>query len=897
MLSAFLLAFLPQAPDLHWDTAAERRYWQALHLMEVEDRPGPAADALLELANDEALNRLRGQSAYLMAQAYRALMLAGRPADAAALMPNIRRDSVGTEFEDPVREILRTARPAPQEELDPDFLEMIRGVLSEKRPSIDVSLYGKKVLPYCLVLLGKEDKGDASLVQINAMEIIRRQGDRAILERLLETVKLADSSWLNSVRIGGFDTRNLQSLRKNWEWFLIEVSRDDRISVARLVIPALLYLAGEESSASSMRLTEIWESEEDTLAVEAALQLARLGQNLQSISDRGFLFRIAAISPQRAVAAHAREAMVIAGMHRQLTQFTDTGDLKDLSRLARSRVTTANLTNVGLPSGGYKYGPSLDLLPEDEGFPRPENGKWVAAGRRPDDVTFEDVAPMLMSEHEFLRGAAVVACIQHKLWDGLHEALSGGKAELPVSFPQLLANNYPDWINEHLVKLAESDNMDATLAARVLSRNPGVLTWPQIQTLARHVDVSELVGRMSKSWGQDPETRPWLSEAWKLPDLRPNILRNLTREVAAANPMDLGVIRDIMEDSRLDHEQRENLFPWILNYGFEELGRRLDLGRAFNQSEALFLKWAFSQVKARVDHPDGWRMNSGGLSKVVGDQLKANQPEMVEAVEGFMSDPGMVEWFGKQMFELGPEWTPKMVARAIEFQAALPSREKNGIELAKSRPEAAVLLLKHSPLKLQHGVLLGFSQDKVLPKSFKSVAIDLLGDPDLASRTADVLSWHEESDAYASEIIAAIQVKGLVNLPLLIRAMGRMQLEEFIPVFIEALSDRDGAVASEAAAALNRIKREREERLAWLAWQRSGGEGGPIDSLLKKLGHADAEVRLAAIASLGTMGAKEALPVLVELMTSEDAAMKAAAALAVKQINAVGNDAEGGGGE
>jgi HEAT repeat protein len=52
------------------------------------------------------------------------------------------------------------------------------------------------------------------------------------------------------------------------------------------------------------------------------------------------------------------------------------------------------------------------------------------------------------------------------------------------------------------------------------------------------------------------------------------------------------------------------------------------------------------------------------------------------------------------------------------------------------------------------------------------------------------------------------------------------------------------------------------------------------------------EIRLAAIASLGTLGVPETLPMLVELMSDGDRDIAAAAKSAVDRMNAAGKKAE-----
>jgi len=104
-------------------------------------------------------------------------------------------------------------------------------------------------------------------------------------------------------------------------------------------------------------------------------------------------------------------------------------------------------------------------------------------------------------------------------------------------------------------------------------------------------------------------------------------------------------------------------------------------------------------------------------------------------------------------------------------------------------------------------------------------------------------------------------------------------------VLLEALGDPDQDVAGVARKGLERLREVREQREYWEAWEATGSSLSPVVALLQKLKSDNRAVRLAAIRSLGTMGAEEALPFLVDLLEDDDADVRAAAAAALEKIN------------
>ena len=143
-------------------------------------------------------------------------------------------------------------------------------------------------------------------------------------------------------------------------------------------------------------------------------------------------------------------------------------------------------------------------------------------------------------------------------------------------------------------------------------------------------------------------------------------------------------------------------------------------------------------------------------------------------------------------------------------------------------------------------------------------------------------------------MIKAWKMPDLRNRDRLMSAVGGIFDERLVPIILDGLQYPDSGVLKSAEYAFERYRQLRSWEQSAKAWQRAGKIGSPADALIRKLESEKFEVRIAAIESLGTMGAAEALPFLVELMEDKNAKIAAAAAAAVKKINSVGGKSEEG---
>lgn len=116
-------------------------------------------------------------------------------------------------------------------------------------------------------------------------------------------------------------------------------------------------------------------------------------------------------------------------------------------------------------------------------------------------------------------------------------------------------------------------------------------------------------------------------------------------------------------------------------------------------------------------------------------------------------------------------------------------------------------------------------------------------------------------------------------------AISRVDDPRVIEALLLHLSDPRQGVPEAASEGLDYLRKLRTQKQEWEAWAAGNGAVSPIASLLGDLHDPDKEIRLAAIASLGTLRAEEALPALVHLLRESDDDIKKAARKALARIN------------
>ena len=116
-------------------------------------------------------------------------------------------------------------------------------------------------------------------------------------------------------------------------------------------------------------------------------------------------------------------------------------------------------------------------------------------------------------------------------------------------------------------------------------------------------------------------------------------------------------------------------------------------------------------------------------------------------------------------------------------------------------------------------------------------------------------------------------------------ALGSLRDADAVPVLVELLRDVAPQVRTHAKKSLEQIRFYVEQKGWWDDWRMTGGSRSAVGGVIAMLEDPDRDVRMRAIASLGSLRAPEALPVLLRLMKSDDEGVRKAATEAVDRIN------------
>lgn len=163
----------------------------------------------------------------------------------------------------------------------------------------------------------------------------------------------------------------------------------------------------------------------------------------------------------------------------------------------------------------------------------------------------------------------------------------------------------------------------------------------------------------------------------------------------------------------------------------------------------------------------------------------------------------------------------------------------------------------------------------------------LLDDPDLAVHVA-----HYFASAKDAKVVPYL--RRLLKSPsadarsIACRGLDVTLSEDLVPDLLELLADPEEGNRKRARELLERIRFYHNEKRLWDEWSRTKGDprGGGIPKLLTALEDPDPAVRIAAVESLGTLKAKEALPALVDRMrATAPGAERDAFARAIAKIN------------
>lgn len=904
MFLSLALTLLCQEPALRWSRDVDELFWQALHLLEVEERADDAVVTLAGLIDEPSVQQYRGQTGYVLAQQYRALRAGGRHEEAAALLPTIRRDVANTPMAQASEAVIELADRvhAPQDSVDQELVEMlVEATLRNQYLHSLVTGYGEQVVPELLEIFDNVDLyfdrspggNRASRVQILWQTAFMLNSSK-LLEAMAQRVERRGADQMGRFPVGSLSMG--PEIGDAQLAFLVRLSRHEEVAVASEAIERMSMFASTEPSAHD-RCLEILRDEPRL----APLVLQRIYWQSTDESLRA-LFMTALDSEHEVVARTARSLAMDTREEYSLHHLTVT--YKDADARAellagfapRTRHDRPNASTIGsslipeyevasrsieLPGIGEE-GAAVDWLAWIQGeLPMLESVQremvFVGALQRglydlavhyletfdaPEDLAWYLRHHDLQSEPRLRPFLEAAAMVDEDVQRHFHLLASIDAHLTPIHVVERLTElRDPSWGNgDFLGRLPERGESqgawrDRCLAIAALDVNS---IDRRLQLLSQYFASLQREGcdlqGIQRGLDVFPEESDWVSSNWARQTLDP--IRGCVRFVLADGQWGvdmeqvlakvLGLLMDF-EESYAKLEARESLNADRIFYLADADLNSDPLCKAIARAVVQRPVWVKGAMEGRYS---AFNQMGAYLQREVSFlqaafELKAEIDQWrVDTRQGQFSEESLR--FGLQN---GPE--PFVVAvwlqSHVRNEGLLPEVAKVLSEFAErdiQKPEIAV-----TALTFMLGQ--GMDEQEWIGRARQVAAMDL--------------SWGSR--------------KALVQL------IGNRYTPELVSVLLDAQTDASGSVAGAADTALERYARIRDARQSWQAWERQGRDGSPIDALLEKTGaERPTRVRLAAIQSLEAMQAKEALPFLVELLEDADAQVVDAAQAAIDAI-------------
>ncbi len=907
LTNLFLIAFtLLQDPAYSWSEQTDHDYWRAVHLLEVEGQADQAAELLLALAEREDVAATAGQAALVKARAVQALGAAGRGQEASRLFPLVALEARDTAFEAEVEQVLANCIAWAQDPagLDPDFAKLLIEQVSDNRGRDWSHLrnYGRHLLPYGEHFLTELEQGRVGLTPVQRILTVALPScDAAFVQTLLQRTKEMPGPTLTGLldrAIMEFEPQE-EGAADALDQFLIALSRDEDISRARAGVEWMAQTeASRGSEAIRERLGEILASTDDLLAPFAVNKLVFRAQQGTQLGYE------AAVCPQSMVAHYARQKIFEIGDAETYARIDAGLDVVDRRRLAwllvpeqSSGTNWQSATGHHYRVGSAGYVARYVADGSEEAF-RPIGGRMKERKLQPDrDRWAAVIEPLLADEDALTRRLAALAAVGHGAWELVDRALQDSDPELRMLCVSSLAHyHYPESFDDHLVRMLGDEEL-AELSARALELHSFRLSFEQAVLADAHGFAVSGLQRSFRRWmeeGKEEQLQLWMRDRDRSAESRKRAAE-LLLERGLANGL---AVIEVMPELVLTAQEEVNFHSALTGRWAQNVGEEATLRGFLEPEESQALLDLAQEAAVREE-----KGRAPALSQNWSDALRG----MIHAeVEGAMeiyltlaTDDSTRSWLA--VHSKPPLAPMDAVLQVVEIWLSEDARGlenydlrhffmtgRNGFHCApETKLAVAYAVLESSDDALLIRDALGYlGRSEVLSPDQEGLLMRFLARPGHATTVAKLLVKTPSSVDYVPALLQAWELEGLRDRSGLLRAIGNTLDERVVPVLLEALTDRNELVAEAATECLERMRNVREQRQTWEAWQRYGMHQSPTAALLDKLGSENQEVRLAAIASLGTLKAVEALPFLIELLEEEDEGIADAARKALANINA-----------
>lgn len=873
-----------------------KRYRRALHLIDVRGKYEEGLKILDDLAGQDDVLAVPGQSAWMLAHAYRAALLTGNDFDEAQIVQAIRTQSVGTAFEPHVLQVL-SAVAGQGSGLDAEFLEHL---VAELRAGTSVynlgQTYGRQILPYAKSIV--DDPLDTYSFQTRtlafhlAFSALDASSSRWAMDVLREDSPWATEAFKSPLGWGTDHVTYFLDTEAKDAGLMALQGLNDSLTADRAMeygLSLVRCLGQHRSGPLSVTPTHAEQATMEilySLIQEAAIKepvglLANLNLGNPAVSDwlvhqlsewetwphqqefRDFVAR--SEYGNRFLEAWARE-----GNHadtiRLLLTYVDHG--WKFTNMASEE--TIEWTQSVIDSTGYaiRLGASR---PTQDWESMPEWAAEIFSGSESPVVRllygcglmrneeFEKVGLLLSDLGQDPDWAGFLLRIWHQKWGGTR--LDQRTLEVLVGLTKI------DSLREFVGPIMTSGNglslPYATIMECDLDLKPGHLELLLIYARDRgDVDsIQQLLRDHFGTPGPSEKATHYLSE------LAPETLLAMQDEIHASGHFALhahsivSAWKTIWE--RGGREQLLNRIPEIMS-----------TARAMPPESSARYLYSFL----------------GSVDQDLSIQV---------ALEGF-APRVFAEVFSQgnsrntYMSQGDPELTSRLVLACAEASISSPFVDKQGfirsnLSANSTSARAALASLLDQP-KLSR-----FEIETVIDLAIQNAEVREAMRERIESRLAQgkVLNiatslqrWGAVED-FQGALLTALE-GGLPekSQAILLTTLSSLDDPQVIEALMDALNDPRPRVSSAASAGLDRIQRLRQQRAEWQAWSDGVQMVSPVVALMEDLKDPSMDIRIAAIQSLGTLCDKAALPVLVDLLREEDPAIKEAAKAALARINA-----------
>ncbi|KAA3604954.1 MAG: HEAT repeat domain-containing protein [Planctomycetota bacterium] len=899
-VACFALCLLA-GPQEDPQESASDRYFTALHRMEVQAEYVSAAFAMLQLGQSSESQEDLNLRAKAFAQAYRAFLAAGRPDDAQKAMlllqPLMQRAGVEKEVA-PILQLAESLK-APQRSLDPDFLEVVRQALAKRRRESLVP-YGRQVLPYLSEVMDSDywkvlssiEKGE---FQNPSPEVIRFMGALRLglalggidfADEFLALSRTWPGSSLNPILVDLLSPKpNGDSLWSGLERISLHLSEADSIERAQAGAEFGIRLLNQKELPGLIQvLGRRFQKQEDPLAVSI---LAAMNSYSSPVLRESKLPDLASLSANPRLADRARYLALRWGDSFLLARRLEGGGDFDQIRFLLSIVGKASVRRTNLPVVDEAIGLLGAGYPGEhrEGEPK----AVFEIGREQVELEPEQhlllpyawLTAMLQDDHPTVRRLAAVAASRTECIPGMLAAMASQddavKREIlrELKLKRKLESELAQGVRALIQQERFASEASALLFSSFDPRNFDELKlWHSVQPggaletwLARGTrfqgtsEGQKILLALALDTNFDPEIRsralqnlqtPWplqAGQAWDVLDgkLNPNLTSKLARQFFYS------WLQHIHNYGPLSSQEIEQIAPWVV--------------------EVLYLGYP----ERAIQH------NSDAIFRNLALMDSAFSAALLQ--KSFLKNSDFGKWIVDQVYGWPTvSWSvlPKFLSREELLDLADHLMPRNGVF---SKQAKELVMESGRPELVLEGVSwLDLSPEELI--DYQEPIRALLRSSDYALLAATALAEKSGGEYFVPNMIEAWNRFQNLSYPEhLITALGQTLDPRTVPVLLQALGSKNEEVAQAAEKALDRMRKIEEERLRWETWQLTGSTVSPAAALLPKLNSENLEVRIAAIDSLGTLQAKEALPLLVDLLEDPEPKVVEAARRALAKIN------------